>query len=85
MDTNAKIEARMRATIKRHPLRLTVDSVAWVQRSTDGEFAAFVVADPKETDFAWQRERVYEFMSDPQNPFFITRETATRIFIEYRR
>lgn len=78
-----KVEARMRATIKLHPLRLTVEAVSEMARHSEGEFAAFVVADPKDVDFAWQRERAYDFITDPDCPFRLSRETATRIFIEY--
>jgi hypothetical protein len=53
-----------------------VEAVAWIQRSTNLEFAAFVVRGPHD------EEKVLEFLTDPRCHYAVTRQTASRIFIE---
>jgi hypothetical protein len=54
---------------------LEVESVAWIRRHEDLEFAALVFYNDD------QYERALEFLTDPRHSFHVVRETATRIFI----
>lgn len=54
---------------------LRVESVAFIQRGCNLEFAAIIVHSDRE------RTAAEEFLTDPRCPFVVTRETATRIFI----
>lgn len=69
-----KVAKSTRAIIKAGT-GLDVQSVAWIDRSDDLEFAQIVVRN------AYDRTRAEEFLTDPRCPFVVSRQTATRIFI----
>lgn len=58
---------------------LWVESVAWIRRQTETEFAAIVVRNERD------EERAMEFLTDPRCPVTISRQTATRWFIQSAR
>jgi DNA primase catalytic subunit len=55
-----------------------IDSVAMIRRQEDTEFAA--LAFRNETDY----NRILEFLTNPDCPFTVTRETPTRVYIAYQ-
>lgn len=62
---------------------LDVESVAWVKRGDDDEFAAVVVSNPEShPEFRAQAEREYEHamevLTDPRCPLRVVREYAGR-------
>lgn len=78
MGINEQVARKVRKAI--HMITgLQVDAVAWVRRETNTEFAALVYR--SEHDY----ETALEFLTNPRTSggFNVTRETATRIFIEY--
>ena len=54
---------------------LRVESVSWINRTTNLTFAALVVYDQE------QYMRALDWLTDPRNPFIVVKETPTRIFI----
>lgn len=66
MDDN--LARRLRAHLRKGGFK--VESVAWVQRSEDTEFAA-IVCMPEVPE---QYERALEFLTNPECPFKVTRE-----------
>lgn len=77
MDATAKIEASLRRSLKR-ATGLAVESVSWISRHTDREFAAFEI---------WFPERdiptIEAFLaSEVGRNFRETRRTERRLFIE---
>lgn len=79
MMMDEKVAKRLRATLR--SVGLDVESVAWIARSEDLEFAAIRVPNERPERY----EQVLEFLTDPRNPLRVTREHVgrydTRIYI----
>lgn len=80
MITIAQAEKATRAMLRRNGFE--TESVAWVQRTTDREFAAIVISN----NWPEKYEEALELLTRPGCPLNVTRERVgkydTRIFIE---